>query len=1086
MNTAAVLRILVEANTAQADAALMGTDAKLKSTAATAAATSAATTKNWSKAAAGMSTVGKGMTKFITVPALAIGAASIKASLDFNKSMTLIQTQAGASASEVENMKKQVLDFAASGQTDQGPKQLADGLYAVESAGIRGSRAMDTLRSASNLAMIGQADFASTTKALVAAQKTGIRGSADLNQEIGTLNATVGAGQMHMDDLVSAMGTGFLSSAKAVGLALPDVGASLAELTKQGIPASSAATRLRMAFTLMAAPTSKAITALGSIGLQQDTLAKTMRNQGLIPALQTLQDHLSGLSKVKQVQVLSSAFGGARSGSAILALLGNMKDLKSTLDQIHTTSGNVNQSLAAAKANSAEELKIAWAQVQASLVRVGDVLIPVVIPALQDVAAGAADIANAFAGLPKPLQEVVVGVTLIAAAVGPVLVVTSSLIKAWITVREAILGASAAEAIFGATGAAAGAATEVEAVGAAASGVGVDMAMLTGELGGAGTSMAGLGFMAADAAIPLAAMLLPVAGLYLAFGRSKTAGDRFNESLKALHDNGAKMVDGMNKATDGAQKFAAAQKTTNQLLKEGKTNSQAFAKGVNDEAAAFNEQFAGKQEQQKATQATLKNVQDLKASLVDFRQQVKTNPFQFLNAGMNQADIIKSLAQAQNSYNDAIINYKRNTKGIASLAPQTNAALDQIRGLAGKKVTAQIGVSGSDQTVQAIGTVSSQLQKLGVGKNKIIKILGDGKNASAEFQKLLGLLNQIHDKRVKVQAGGSTTALVAIKALMDSIQSKIVTVTIVGKKVGDIAAATAAGYAKGTKSFKGGSPAIVNEEGPELARLGGKMWMLGNGKRGAQLAAVPQGAQIFTASETRHLMSMGIPAFKKGKMTKSERKQLKQTKAQARYDSVATNLEANLSGALLTPDTADDIAALNQLIAYYQGIAKNNKYANKIKNPVKREAALTKLKDALDNIKQYTDQMAEITGANGGSSGDNSAAAQALADLNAQQATTNAQRYAVSQAQYGVLANLPYGGSFGGGGVIPGPIGAPVAMVGHGGETVTPHGGNELRVIHEDNRTRYVLNGKEVKAQERKTARRSRRNLAGQAGTLRG
>jgi hypothetical protein len=46
------------------------------------------------------------------------------------------------------------------------------------------------------------------------------------------------------------------------------------------------------------------------------------------------------------------------------------------------------------------------------------------------------------------------------------------------------------------------------------------------------------------------------------------------------------------------------------------------------------------------------------------------------------------------------------------------------------------------------------------------------------------------------------------------------------------------------------------------------------------------------------------------------------------------------------------------------------------------------------------------------------------------------QRTAVSQAQYGVLSQLPFGGSFAQGGIVPGPLGAPSVIVAHGGEAV--------------------------------------------------
>ncbi len=343
MTPAAVLAIIVNADTGQANAALAKTDAALKATAASADKSAAATEASWAKAGKGMSSVGSTMTKYITLPAVAAGAAAIKMSLDFNKSMTLVQTQAGASAKEVDKMSKSILAFAASGKTIFTPNELAQGLYAIESAGIRGAKALDTLKASSKLAIVGQTDLASTTKALVAAQKSGIQGTGDLNHEIATLNATVGSGQMHMQDLLSAMGTGFLGSAKTLGLSLTDVGGALAELTKQGVPAASAATRLKMTLTSMATIATRAAskTALAGIGIDANQLSNTLRQGGLLAALQQLQSHMKGLSDAAKTNILATAFGGSRSGGTIMQLLGNLKDLSGTLDNIKKHSTNI-------------------------------------------------------------------------------------------------------------------------------------------------------------------------------------------------------------------------------------------------------------------------------------------------------------------------------------------------------------------------------------------------------------------------------------------------------------------------------------------------------------------------------------------------------------------------------------------------------------------------------------------------------------------------------------------------------------------------------------------------------------------------
>src|SRR5258706_10987265 len=124
-------------------------------------------------------------------------------------------------------MENAVPGLSKSGETAQGPQKLADGLYHLESLGLRGKQAMDALKISAQAADLGLADMEGVTNALGAAIVTGIKGTQDYTQAMGLLDATIGQGNMRMDDLVAALGTGILPAAKNFCLTLQDVGAAL-------------------------------------------------------------------------------------------------------------------------------------------------------------------------------------------------------------------------------------------------------------------------------------------------------------------------------------------------------------------------------------------------------------------------------------------------------------------------------------------------------------------------------------------------------------------------------------------------------------------------------------------------------------------------------------------------------------------------------------------------------------------------------------------------------------------------------------------------------------------------------------------
>jgi TP901 family phage tail tape measure protein len=310
-------------------------------------------------------------------------AVAVKSAVTFETAMRQIETQAGASAAEMDNMEAALLRLApAVGAT---PKELADGLFHVESAGFRGAKALDVLTLAAEGAKVGHADLESVTNALVGALNSGVSGIKNTTEAMGVLNSIVGAGNMRMQDLADAFGTGILATAKTFGVSIESVGAAIADLTRQGVPATDAATRLRMSIALLGASTPKAAKLLATIGISGTQLADDMRGpEGILGAIKDLRKHLdaSGLSLTQQAQLLSHAFGGGRSSGAILALVGDVGKLQAAQDQVNA--GITAFPTAWAEAN--KEVGLQWDKLKAgataAFITVGQAVLPKLTPAI--------------------------------------------------------------------------------------------------------------------------------------------------------------------------------------------------------------------------------------------------------------------------------------------------------------------------------------------------------------------------------------------------------------------------------------------------------------------------------------------------------------------------------------------------------------------------------------------------------------------------------------------------------------------------------------------------------------------------------
>lgn len=405
----------------EASAAMTGVGAKLKSVGDS------------------MSSAGRTLTTDVTLPLAGIGYAATRAASDFQSSMMQLVTQAGLPADQLKNLTDQVQAFADS-SAQQTPEILAQGLYHIVSLGVPAAHAMEVLKLASEGSAISGANLEDVANALGAAVASNIKGSGDYQQSMAILNATVGAGNMRMQDLATSLGN-VLPQATTAGLSLKDVGAAMATMTDNGMPAADAATRLHMAIALMSAPTGQAKKALESIGMTQFQLADDMRNKGLLPALQDLHDKLvsSGKTADEQAAVLSAAFGGGRSAGAIELLLNNLDRVGQKYELIDKGVKNFGGDVQLQSETAAAKFGEAQAKMSDAMVKLGAALLPLIETVMPKLVAAVTAVVNWFTGLPKPVQNGILVFLGLLAVLGPLFVVIGSIITVFTTLMPIIV-----------------------------------------------------------------------------------------------------------------------------------------------------------------------------------------------------------------------------------------------------------------------------------------------------------------------------------------------------------------------------------------------------------------------------------------------------------------------------------------------------------------------------------------------------------------------------------------------------------------------------------------------------------------------
>lgn len=361
-----------------------------------------------------MSSIGASMTKSLTLPILAVGAASVKLSLDFQTSMTKIQTLVGHSKEEIAQMKTEVLGMA--GQVAKSPVELAEGLYFLESAGLRGANAMETLEQVAKGSASGLGDMEALSVVAAAAQNAYGVETLTASSALDKFGVMVQTGMFKAEELSSVLGKQ-LGLASGLGISFDEVGAMIATYTTVTGSATSASDGLgavMMTFAkLDSEPSKKQAEALAAIGMSAEGVKEMLGSQGLQATMQNLQAAFTANGVP-----MASFFESSLALKSSLAVLGNQTDAyKNNLDALANSTGFVNEAFSQTAETDAFKMEQAMTNLKVAGTQLGDSLLPIVTALTEKI--------TAFAGwwgkLDKGTKDTIANFLILIAALGPTL-----------------------------------------------------------------------------------------------------------------------------------------------------------------------------------------------------------------------------------------------------------------------------------------------------------------------------------------------------------------------------------------------------------------------------------------------------------------------------------------------------------------------------------------------------------------------------------------------------------------------------------------------------------------------------------------
>lgn len=368
-------------------------------------------------AGASASKFGASMTRNVTLPLAAVGAASVKLAMTFDQTMSRLVGLAGVTQKQADAWRKTIL--AMSPQVGKGPDELANALYQVASAGVKGKRAIDAVRVSAQASAAGMGDTATVADAVTSAMNAYAKSGLTAKQAVDVLSAAVRDGKGEASQFAPVIGK-VVAVAAQLGVSFDQVGGALAQMTKLGVPAEDAATQLSATFSGLLKTTPRAEKALEAMGLSAAGLRQELADKGLLATLQTLAEKTKGSSVA-----MAEAFPNVRALRGILQLVGSaaqgtaqvFADTKNSTNSLSTAFG-------AASKTEAFKMQQSLAQLKVAAINLGETLAPVATKIAGDIA----HVAKAFDNLSPAEKKVAVRLAEVVAIAGPTIMVGGKLI----------------------------------------------------------------------------------------------------------------------------------------------------------------------------------------------------------------------------------------------------------------------------------------------------------------------------------------------------------------------------------------------------------------------------------------------------------------------------------------------------------------------------------------------------------------------------------------------------------------------------------------------------------------------------------
>ena len=372
----------------------------------------------------------------VTAGVTALGTIAVKTGADFDAAMSKVAAVSGATGSEMDALREKAREMGS--KTKFSASEAADAMNYMAMAGWKTNDMLSGIEGIMNLAAASGEDLASTSD-IVTDALTAFGLSAS---DSGHFADILAAASSNANTNVSMMGETFKYAAPvlgSLGYSAEDSAIAIGLMANAGIKSSQAGTALRSAITNLAKPTDTVAAAMEQYGISLTDSSGKMYS--LRELMEQLRQKLGGLSEAEQAQVAASLFGKEAMSGMLAIINGSPADFEKLSNAIDTCSdtvdgynGTTEKMAAVMQDNLAGQVTILKSQLEELAISFSDIL----MPTIRSIVSRIQELVDKLNQLDPQTKETIAKIALVAAALGPMLVVLGKTISSVGTVFSAV------------------------------------------------------------------------------------------------------------------------------------------------------------------------------------------------------------------------------------------------------------------------------------------------------------------------------------------------------------------------------------------------------------------------------------------------------------------------------------------------------------------------------------------------------------------------------------------------------------------------------------------------------------------------